>query len=150
MIFNSVPAAGDHPLSAESLIDDTPVGTGQYALFVLCCCVSMVEGFDLQAMAFAAPDIAQEWHVASALFGLVFSAGLFGGLAGGFLVGAVGFSFGPKTTLVFSLLLFGTFTTTTVFGTTLGQLGILRCIAGIGLGAAVPGVVSIVASYFPR
>ena len=109
----------------------------------------MFEGFDLQCMAFAAPEITREWHLQSAVFGPVFSGGLFGGLIGGFLVGALGSRISPKTILLLSIAVFSVFTTTTIFANSTNQLLLLRVVAGIGLGAAVPGVVAVVASYAP-
>lgn len=119
-------------------------------IFLLCCLLSMLEGFDIQAMAFAAPDVARTWQVEIASFGPVFSAGLLGGLVGGFLVGFFGHRFGPKQTLVASTILFSILTLATAGAASMPVLMILRFVAGIGLGAAIPGIVALVACYSPR
>lgn len=137
-------------MGAAAVIDGSTITLRQGILFALCCAVSMLEGFDLQAMAFAAPDIARLWHIPSAAFGPVFSGGLLGGLMGGFLVGLLGSRLGPKIILLASIASFGLLTALTALATDIEHFLILRSLAGIGLGAAVPGIVAIVASYSPQ
>jgi len=109
----------------------------------------MVEGFDIQAMAFAAPLIAQEWHIPAALFGPVFSAGLFGGIFGGALVAPFGDRWGARRLLIASTVCFGLFTLATAFAHSRSELIVLRLVAGLGIATAVPCVIAILSSYSP-
>lgn len=69
-------------------------------LVVLCIAV---DGFDVFAIAFAAPVIAQDWNVAPAALGLVLSMELVGMGFGAYLVGILADRLGRRTGLLFSL-----------------------------------------------
>jgi hypothetical protein len=46
-------------------------------ILVLCCAAMMIEGYDNQVLAYAAPAIIRDWNIEKALFGPVFGAALF-------------------------------------------------------------------------
>lgn len=134
----------------EKLIDENAISWRQKRIFVLCCALAMVEGFDLQVMALVAPEIAERWGIDKVVFGLVFSAGLFASMSGGFLISLLGGRVGPKTSMQISVILFGITTLLTAFATNVTQLVVMRAVAGVGLGAAVPGLIAIVSGYTPK
>src|SRR5262249_181832 len=57
---------------------------------ILSTAIMFLDGYDLQAMAFAAPSIIRAWGIDKAALGVVFSAGIFGILVGGLLFGSLG------------------------------------------------------------
>ncbi len=62
---------------------ETQSGTSFSRLVLILCCAAMViEGYDVQVLAYAAPAIIRDWKVEQALFGPVFGAALFGYLLG--------------------------------------------------------------------
>ncbi len=116
---------------------------------VLAIAVIMVDGFDLQSIGILAPEIAQEWSSNIAKFGPVFSAALAGSMVGAIAAGPLTSRLGPRAVLVASLLLFGAFTLATAWATHLNQLLAMRFVVGIGLGATVPVVMTLVAERSP-
>ncbi|HXH53175.1 MAG TPA: MFS transporter [Sphingomicrobium sp.] len=150
MISQPSVESGESCSDVESIIDSTPVSRGQWIIIVLCALVSMLDGFDVQVIAFAAPEIRQDWGIPVAALGPIFSAGLFGGMVGGFVLGPLSDSFGPKRILLLSTALFGATTFATAFADDLLTLGALRAIAGLGLGAAVPAIITTLSAYTPR
>jgi AAHS family 4-hydroxybenzoate transporter-like MFS transporter len=111
--------------------------------------IIMVDGFDLQAIGFVAPDIARSWSVDIAAFGPVFSAALAGSILGALAAGPWVRRMGLRTVLAVSLAVFGGGTFAAAWASDLLELGALRFIVGMGLGAAVPIVLSLVAAHSP-
>ena len=84
------------PAQAETVVDVTEViertGLGGFqlrAFSVVAACLVM-DGFDLQAMGYAAPALLQDWKLAPATMGAVFSAGLLGLFLGALATDLVG------------------------------------------------------------
>jgi AAHS family 4-hydroxybenzoate transporter-like MFS transporter len=50
----------------ESVLDSTGLGRRQALIVLLCAMVALIDGFDTQAIALVAPEIAQDWGVAPA------------------------------------------------------------------------------------
>src|SRR5258708_3204684 len=134
----------------ESLIDVSRFGTSQRVITPLCACVAMVDGFDTQSIALAAPDIAMAWHVKPAAFGVVFGAGLLGSLLGALGFGALADRFGRKPSLLAAILSFAIVSLSTPFTTSVQSLTLVRLVTGLGLGGALPAVISITSEYAPK
>lgn len=112
--------------------------------------IIMADGFDLQAIGFVAPEIARAWDMELAAFGPVFSAGLFGSMAGALIAGPAARRCGLVATLAVSLLLFGGLTLLSTSAASIWPLAALRFLIGVGLGAALPLVMVMVTEHSPR
>ncbi len=134
----------------ESIIDSSPVGRFQGVIIAFCALVAMIDGFDTQAIAFVAPEIAAAWHIAPSTFGPVFGVGLLGGLLGAMIFGFAGDRFGRKPTLALAMVLFAIGSLITPLVQTMPQLGVLRLLTGFGLGGAVPSFVALTSEYAPK
>lgn len=126
------------------------LGGYQILVFLLCALVALIDGFDTQVVALAAPQIATEWGVEPAAFGRVFAAGLFGALFGALGFGIAADRFGRKPSLLVAILLFGSVTLLTPFATSTFDLVLIRFVTGLGLGGALPGVIAVTSEYSPR
>ncbi len=111
--------------------------------------IVMVDGFDLQSIGFVAPEIARSWSLDIAAFGPVFSAALAGSMVGAMSAGPAARHVGLRGVLVLSLVIFGGGTLATAWAGDILTLTALRFVVGLGLGAAVPIVMSIVADNSP-
>jgi AAHS family 4-hydroxybenzoate transporter-like MFS transporter len=133
------------------LLDEKGLRSFHYGLMFWCVLLSLIDGYDIAAIAFAAPHLAREWHLADrAALGPVFSASLVGILFGSALFGWVGDRYGRKVALISSNLLFGVFTLAAAWSTNLDQLFWLRLLAGLGIGGVIPNIVAINAESSPR
>jgi AAHS family 4-hydroxybenzoate transporter-like MFS transporter len=119
----------------------------QLTVFLLCAFVALVDGFDTQVIALAAPSIAANWKVAPAAFGGVFASGLLGALFGAVVFGIGADRFGRKPSLIVAILLFGLVSLLTPFCGDLRELTLVRFITGIGLGGALPGVIAVTSEF---
>jgi MFS transporter, AAHS family, 4-hydroxybenzoate transporter len=107
----------------------------------------VLDGFDIQAIAFAAPAMARDWGVSAASLGPVFSAALIGMALGGMTLGPLGDRIGRKPALLVCVLLFGGASLAGAWATNLTEMGVLRLLTGIGLGGAIPNVSALMSEY---
>jgi MFS transporter, AAHS family, 4-hydroxybenzoate transporter len=138
-------------LDVARLIDERPVTGFNIFLVVFSFLIVLSDGYDITAIAFAAPELLKEWQITNrAALGPVFSASLVGILIGSPLFGYVGDRYGRKTATVASCLVFGVFTLAAVWATSLDQLLWLRAFAGLGLGGLMPNMIALNGEYAPR
>lgn len=110
----------------------------------LCFWVAFFEGFDLQAPGIAAKGIALTFGLDQVQMGYVFSLGVFGMLFGAFFGGRIADYMGQKKVLMLSIAIFGVFMFITALAPTVEVLYAARFITGLGLGAAMPTMISVV------
>jgi AAHS family 4-hydroxybenzoate transporter-like MFS transporter len=112
--------------------------------------IIMVDGFDLQSIGFVVPEIARAWGLPLSAFGPVFGAGVAGTIPGAMLAGPLAARIGARRLLAIALAVFGAGTLATALVTDVGTLVAMRFVVGIGLGAAVPLVMTFVANEAPQ
>jgi len=134
----------------ETVLDTTGLSRYQVGIVIPCALVAMLDGFDTQSIGLVAPDIAADWGVPPATFGLVFGIGLFGGLLGALLFGISSDRFGRRPNLISSVALFGVITLVTPLVDSVGGLLVVRFLTGLGLGGALPGIMTITSEFTPR
>jgi MFS transporter, AAHS family, 4-hydroxybenzoate transporter len=132
------------------LLDERGLGSFQIVLIIWSFFIVLIDGYDIAAIAFAAPHLLQAWGVQPRALGPVFSASLVGILFGSALFGYVGDRYGRKVALVASNLVFGIFTLAAAYATNLDQMFWLRLFAGLGIGGVIPNVVAVNAESAPR
>lgn len=131
----------------DSLLQGRKIAHLQVFIIVICAIVAMVDGFDTQSIALAAPAIAKDFGVAASSFGLIFGVGLFGGLVGAVIGGLLGDRFGRKPVLIASIAVVAIGALITPSTTTETALFFVRFLTGLGLGGALPGVISLTGEY---
>jgi AAHS family 4-hydroxybenzoate transporter-like MFS transporter len=137
-------------VQVSRLLDERGLGSFQIKLLVWSFFVVLIDGYDIGAIAFAAPSLVKAWGVQPHALGAVFSASLIGILFGSALFGWIGDRYGRKAALIWSNLLFGVFTFAAAYATNLDQMFWLRLVAGLGIGGVIPNVVAINAESAPR
>jgi MFS transporter, AAHS family, 4-hydroxybenzoate transporter len=145
MAQNQEPKAID----VGELVDRAPF-VGLPLFVVLACVITLVlDGFDIQAIGYAAPAMVEDWGIDRKQLGPVFSASLIGMAIGGLAAGPIGDRYGRKPALILCVLLFGLATLLGAWAANLTQMGALRLIAGIGLGGALPNITALMSEYAP-
>jgi AAHS family 4-hydroxybenzoate transporter-like MFS transporter len=142
-------AAGSE-VQVSQFLDEHGVGSFQIKLILWTIVIAMIDGYDIGAVAFAAPRLIAEWHVPPKELGLLLSASNIGVLFGSQIFGWVGDRYGRKTSLIVCNLLFGVFTFIAAYSTNLTEMTVLRLIAGLGIGGVIPNIVAINAESAPR
>jgi AAHS family 4-hydroxybenzoate transporter-like MFS transporter len=138
-------------IDVTDYVDKRQLNAFNFQLVVLSFLVIMVDGYDITVAAFAVPPLIKAWGIASpGAFGPVLGASLFGMLFGAPLLGHVGDRYGRKTAILVCYVVFGVFTLAAAWSESLLQLGVLRFLAGIGIGGLLPNVVALNAEFAPR
>src|SRR5580704_12242660 len=142
--------AGEAEVQVSHFLDEHGIGTFQIKLILWSVLIAFIDGYDIGAIAFAAPSLIKEWHLAPADLKWVLSASNFGVLFGSQIFGWIGDRYGRKTALILANLLFGVLTYWAAYSTNLTELSVLRFIAGLGIGGVIPNIVAINAESAPR
>ena len=116
-------------------------------VFLLCCLVMLADGFDNQAINYAAPSIIQEWGINRALMTPVFNISIVGWMTGSIVFAMLADRIGRRPSILLAALLFGGFTFLIPLATNLVELAILRFCAALGVGGAMPMAISLVSDY---
>jgi len=111
--------------------------------------VLILDGLDVQVIAFAAPALLKEFGIERAALGPVLSASLIGMAIGAFGLGAIGDRRGRRPTVLAGAFLFAVATLLAATSSTLDQLVTWRFITGIGLGGVLPNATALMAEYAP-
>ncbi len=142
--------AGEPEVHVSQFLDQHGVGAFQIRLIAWSVLIALIDGYDIGAIAFAAPHLIADWHVSPKALGLVLSASNIGVLFGSQIFGWIGDRHGRKTALIAANILFGILTFFAAYATNLTELSWLRFVAGLGIGGVIPNVVAINAESAPR
>jgi MFS transporter, AAHS family, 4-hydroxybenzoate transporter len=132
------------------VIEDQRASWFQRSLIFWIAIAMMIEGNDNQVTGYAAPATIEALHIDRARFGMVFGVSLFGYMLGALVLAAAADRLGRRRVVIIGCFVCGLFTLIAAYATTLKELLILRFIAGVGLGAAVPSSVALMAEYAPH
>lgn len=131
-------------------IDEGRWGGYQRWLIFLTALTIVFDGVDNQLLGIAIPSIMTAWGVAApGAFAPVVSLGYFGMAIGGAIAGLAGDRFGRRVALLASMLIFGLATLAVATAQSVAGLGVLRFLAGLGLGGAMPNAAALAAEYVP-
>jgi AAHS family 4-hydroxybenzoate transporter-like MFS transporter len=137
-------------LQLEELVDGQKFGRFNMNLLLWSFLAMLADGYDMAALASAAPDLARTWHVAAKDFAPAFSASLFGILLGAPLLGYVGDRVGRKIAIITGCLVFSLGTLATVWAANLDQVVALRVLTGVGVGGLMPNAIALNSELAPR
>jgi len=165
MTSPAIPATVSHPPQGDAA---APVGTGgastvdiggvldngvfttvQKIVVLLAALSIVVDGFDGQLIGFAIPVLIKEWHIARGALAPVVAAGLIGMGIGSACAGLFADRFGRRWAIIGSLLVFGIATCSIGLAPNLATIGVLRLIAGLGIGGALPSSTTMTAEFTP-
>ena len=138
------------PVDVGRLLDEG--GWGAYQRWLIFCTALTIifDGVDNQLLGVSIPSIMTDWGVARSAFAPVVALGYLGMMIGGAAGGLAGDRLGRRGALLGSVALFGVATSAVSAIHSVDGLMILRLLAGIGLGGAMPNAAALAAEYVPR
>lgn len=116
----------------------------EYRLVILVACVMLLDGYDMQSAAFAAPSIRTDWGIAPSELGPMLAAALVGMAFGTAIGGYVGDRYGRRPALLTGVLTFSVFALFCALAQNIVWLTVLRFLTGIGMGAVIPNAMALV------
>lgn len=142
-------AVSEATIPVQDALDTLPMAAFHWRLLAIIGATILLDGFDIQLAAFAAPAMLAEWKQGAGALAPAMAAGLIGMAIGTGLGGKVGDRAGRRLALLASVVWFGAAALLTAFAADLTQFAVLRFVTGIGLGAAVPNATALAAEWMP-
>ena len=136
-------------INVSAVVDAGSLNRYQIGVFCLCGLFLIMDGFDVQSMGYVAPAIITDWKIERETLTLVLMAGLAGLFIGSVLFGMLGDRIGRRRVLLWATVAFSAFTLLSGRATSLTELGIIRFLAGFGLGAVLPNATALIGEYSP-
>jgi AAHS family 4-hydroxybenzoate transporter-like MFS transporter len=109
----------------------------------------MIDGYDMLIVAFVAPLIAHDLHLAAGHLGAVFASGLAGSALGGLVLGPIADRLGRQPVLIVSLIVAGVATLFCSQASSFYSFVSLRLLTGFALGGLLTTAIPLTAEYFP-
>ena len=137
-------------MNIKKLIDENPLGSLQFLVFYQCFILNMLDGMDVQAIAYSAPEISNQWAINPQTLGIVFSAALVGMTIGAMFLSPFTDRIGRRKMILISLVMIGAGMIGTSFAQTVTHLVVLRFLTGLGIGSILASSTSMVAEFAPN
>ena len=134
-------------MEMSEIIEKNSLGNFQKMVMFFCALIIVFDGFDVLAIAFAAPALSEALAIPKSELAYVFSAGLVGMMIGALVMGPVGDKYGRRYAVIFSVFVFAVFTLITGFIDSYNELILLRFLTGLGLGGAMPNATALITEY---
>jgi hypothetical protein len=122
--------AGEAEIQVSRLLDERGLSAFQIKMLAWTILIGIIDGYDIGAIAFAAPHLVESWGIPRSALGPVLTASNIGVLFGSQLMGFIGDRYGRKTALIISNVLFGVLTFAAAYSSNLTELFWLRFFAG--------------------
>lgn len=138
------------PRVLGSVLDEAPWGGFQKRVLALTAAAVVFDGLDNQLIGFAAPALIRDWGISKADLVPIIAASLIAMTVGTAIAGFVADRIGRRPTLITSVALFGVASAAIALAPNLTVLLVLRLIAALGLGGAMPTATALVAEFTPK
>jgi MFS transporter, AAHS family, 4-hydroxybenzoate transporter len=137
-------------VNVGEVIDEGSWTTYQKLLIVGTALTIILDGIDNQLLGNAVPSLMKEWGLQRGAFSTALAMSPFGMMIGGAVGGMLGDRIGRRTALLSSMIAFAALTLSISFANGLAALSVLRFLAGLGLGGAMPNAAALASEYVPR
>jgi len=134
-------------VSSEAIAARRAAALSPLGIALLCGLVLLLEGYDLTAIAYTVPSLADAWHLKPAAFTLAQTGGSVGMLLGALGFGLLGDRLPRRATITAAVAVFGFFTLCCAFAAAPTQLAGLRFLTGLGLGGGIPLAIALASDH---
>lgn len=135
--------------SIAARLERLPVNRVHYRLLVIHGFGWLFDAMDVGIITFVVAALAKEWSLTPAQIGLVGSSGLAGMFVGAGFGGYAADRWGRKAVFQTTLLIFALATALCAVAWDLGSMLAFRFLVGVGLGAELPVVASLLSEFIP-
>ncbi|WP_211183522.1 MFS transporter [Thalassotalea sp. Y01] len=120
--------------SALDIIKQEPMKLRQWYIVAICVGILALDGYDVLAIAFAAPGMTAEWGLSKAVLGIILPLELVGMALGSIILGAIADSHGRRPTMLIGLAIVTLGMAVAGLAPNVWVLGAARVFTGIGIG----------------
>ncbi|KHO15778.1 major facilitator transporter [Acinetobacter baumannii] len=137
-------------INAIGLIDQTTLNKHHKLLVFWCSIIMLFDGYDLVIYGSVLPHLMTEWALSPQTAGLLGAASLMGMMIGAVTLGMAADKFGRKNIIICCVILASIAVALNGFAHNTQTFFICRLLTGIGLGGAVPNLVTIIKEMSPN
>lgn len=147
MGLDDMAALADSDSSVMRTWAELPMGRVQVMAVCLAVALNALDGFDVLAITFAAPGIAQAWGVGPAQLGVALSSGLAGMALGSLVLAPLGDRVGRRPLILGCLVLMAIGMALTATATGIFTLCVWRVLTGLGIGGMLAALNAVAAEF---
>ena len=140
----------NNQININTLVDEAKFTPFHWGVLFWCLLIIIFDGYDLVIYGVALPLLMQEWNLTAVQAGMLASTALFGMMFGAMTFGTLSDKIGRKKTIMICVAIFSGFTFLGAFTSNPIEFGILRFLAGLGIGGVMPNVVALMTEYAPK
>ncbi|PSJ38257.1 aromatic acid/H+ symport family MFS transporter [Zobellella taiwanensis] len=137
-------------IDVNQTIDNASFTPFHWRVLFWCTLIIIFDGYDLVIYGVVLPLLMEQWQLNPYVAGLLGSSALFGMMFGAMGFGMLSDKLGRKKTILMCVVLFSLTTVLNGLASNAWQFGLLRFIAGLGIGGVMPNVVSLMSEYSPK
>lgn len=136
-------------VNVNEVIDKAKFTPFHFKVVFWCLIIILFDGYDLAINGVVLPLLMQEWSLSAVQAGMLASTALAGMMFGAMMFGTLADKIGRKKVIMICVLLFSGFTFAGGFASTPTEFGVLRFLAGLGIGGVMPNLVALTSEYAP-
>lgn len=136
-------------VNVNAVVDKAKFKPFHMTVVLWCLFIVLFDGYDLAINGVTLPLLMQEWNMSAVQAGMLASTALAGMMFGAMFFGMLADKIGRKNVILICVTLFSGFTFAGGFASNPTEFGILRFIAGLGIGGVLPNLVALTSEYAP-
>lgn len=137
-------------IDLHKLADDARFNRFHRLVLLWCALIIVFDGYDLSVVGIALPSIMSHMGVDATHAGFMVSSALFGMMFGAIFLGTIADRIGRRWAIVLCVGLFSIFTAAAGLAKDPVTFGVMRFLAGLGIGGVMPNVVAHMTEYAPK
>ena len=137
-------------VNVNNVVDNAKFTKSHLSIMLWCLILILFDGYDLAINGVALPLLMKDWGLTAVQAGMLASTALAGMMFGAMMFGTLADRIGRKKVIMICVFLFSTFTFAGGFATNPTEFGVLRFIAGLGIGGVLPNLVALTSEYAPK
>ena len=134
-------------MDPRKIIGERRMSALQWTAVIICVLLNALDGFDVLAITFAAPGIAEHWGVDKAALGVVISTGLIGMAVGSLVLAPLADIVGRRLSTLGSLVVMAVGMALSATASGVLILCLWRFITGLGIGVLLAAINAVAAEY---
>lgn len=136
--------------SIDAVIERPELGSYRWTIYAICAALLALEGYDGYLVSNLAPVIARGLSVPISSMGAVFSAQAVGFAVAYYTIPLIADLLGRRNVIIICAALFALLTYATTQVDTFSSFVIVRALAFVALGGALPNVIALAAEFLPK
>jgi AAHS family benzoate transporter-like MFS transporter len=136
-------------VNVNEVIDKAKFTPFHFKVVFWCLIIILFDGYDLAINGVTLPLLMQDWGLSAVQAGMLASTALAGMMFGAMMFGTLADKIGRKKVIMICVLLFSGFTFAGGFASNPTEFGVLRFLAGLGIGGVMPNLVALTSEYAP-